>query len=86
MMMGEFMSLALQAVIVVESIFAGMFWLASARGVVSALPWRPAQYVSESERAGHQAKWNGRAALCAAVAAIFQGILVVYEHWPQVPH
>jgi hypothetical protein len=72
----------LEAAIATSSLFAGLFWLASAWGIVVAPPWRPTEHVPESERSGHQVKWNGRAALCASIAAILQTILVLYQNWP----
>jgi len=38
--------------------------------------------VAQSYRTAHQAKWNGRAALFASIAAISQGVLFLYEMIP----
>ena len=68
-----------QAVIAVFSMMAGGFWLASAIGRTVEPPWRNPKPVPEEELSAHQAKWNARAAACAATAAMFQGILLLYE-------
>jgi hypothetical protein len=73
---------SLQALIVMFSMFAGLFWTASALGrtVPSLLPWRDSEPVMPADLPAHQAKWNALAAVCAAVAALAQGFLFLLEH------
>lgn len=79
----------LQAIVAIFSMLAGMFWMASAYGHTVALawpPWRPTPLVvPPSERADHQVKWNGRAALCASIAAIAQAFYFMYDYYDRLP-
>lgn len=71
----------LHAIIVVFSLFAGVFWMASAAGrTVTVRRWPRAERVLLVDLAAHYAKWNTRAALCASIAAAAQAILFVHNH------
>jgi hypothetical protein len=75
------MDLLLQFTVVLFSLLAGGFWLASATGrTMEFLPWRPVKDVQPSELVTHQAKWNARAAMCAAVSAIAQAIIFLLQN------
>jgi len=69
-----------QAGIFLASARAGVFWLASAIGKTVEPPWRKSQDVPPELRAAHQAKWNTRAAAAASIAALLQGIQILYHH------
>jgi hypothetical protein len=75
-------SFILGFLVVMFSMLAGMFWVASGYGyTVDWQPWRIPKPVPRSKLAAHQAYWNARAALSAAVAAIAQAFLFVVEHY-----
>jgi hypothetical protein len=82
-------SFLLQFFVVMFSMFAGMFWMASAYGHAVKLvwpPWKPTSLVVlPSERPAHQAKWNGRAALCASIAAIAQALFFINQYYVNLP-
>jgi hypothetical protein len=60
----------LQAAVAVSSIFAGVFWLASATGSTVKPPWgKPFGPVAPADRPAHHTYWNIRAAFYAAIAA-----------------
>jgi hypothetical protein len=64
------------------STFAAIFWFCSATGqtvVPPWLPWRRSEKVLAEAFSTHQAKWNARAAAAAAIAALLQGIQIVYH-------
>jgi hypothetical protein len=71
----------LSALVVLFSLGAGGFWMASAYGYTVVWPWQTSKPVPPSELAAHQAYWNARAALCAAIAAIAQALLFLIEHY-----
>ena len=48
----------LQACVAIASMFAGMFWMASAYGHTVTPPWRNSHPVPEHDRPSHQAKWE----------------------------
>ena len=75
-------TVAFQAAIAVFSMSAGAFWMASAYGQAVLPRWQTSYPVTQSYRTAHQAKWNGRAALVASIAAIFQAVLFLYEMIP----
>ena len=75
-------TVSFQAAIAVFSMSAGAFWMASAYGQAVVPPWQISFPVAQSYRTAHQAKWNGRAALFASIAAISQGVLFLYEMIP----
>lgn len=70
----------LQAIAAILSMLAGLFWMTSAYGSTIDLPWRRSHKVSQADLPAHQTKWNGRAALCASVAAAAQAFSVLYHH------
>ena len=74
-------SFILSFLVVLFSLGAGGFWMASATGHTVVWPWQTSKPVPASERAAHQAYWNARAALCAAIAAIAQALLFLIEHY-----
>jgi hypothetical protein len=74
-------SIPLGALSAIFSMLAGGFWVAAAYGYTVGMPWDISQPVPETELAAHQRKWNARAALCAAVAAILQALLFAVEKW-----
>jgi len=77
----------LQFPIAAFSMLAGVFWMAAAYGHTVGAPWQPPQPVAPNERAEHQAKWNGRAAVSASIAAIFQAVFLLYQMgFPSIPH
>ena len=57
----ELIEFMLQAAIVISSMLAGMFWLASAWGIVIGPPWRTVVYVAEV--IARDIKQNGTAML-----------------------
>jgi hypothetical protein len=69
-----------QFLVVVFSMLAGMFWLSSANGTTVGYPWQVPGTVTSESLAEHQAKWNGRAALCASVAAIAQALSFIFQY------
>jgi hypothetical protein len=79
-------SFPLGAFSAIFSLLAGGFWMSAAYGRTVEFPWQQSVPVSEGDLVGHQTKWNGRAALCASVAAILQAVLILYEKaLPLVP-
>jgi hypothetical protein len=82
----------LQAGVIVFSMFAAVFWLASATGRSVGFPWQPTRPVTPADRSTHQAYWNARAALCAGIAAVLQAsafleryyfaIIMGQSQWP----
>jgi hypothetical protein len=75
------MSVLLSALGAIVSLMAGGFWMAAAYGHTVDPPWRETKRVSAVDLPAHQAKWNARAALCAAVAAMLQALLFLVEKW-----
>lgn len=73
----------LQAAVVAFSLFAAWFWLASA---VGSPPFRfgPTR-VDAALLPAFQARWNARAAFCAAFAALAQGLIYLFGNWPLPP-
>jgi hypothetical protein len=76
---GEAIVFLLHAGIVAFSLLAAWFWMAAAWGVTI---FRP-EKIPQDQLPAHQSKWNSRAALCAAVAALCQGVLFMRQYWPQ---
>jgi hypothetical protein len=78
----------LQASVVIFSILAAAFWLGSATGrsVDFLRFWRPARSVAPHDLPAFQARWNARAASCAAIAALAQGLLYLILNFPTPPH
>jgi hypothetical protein len=75
-----------QIAMFLASTCAAIFWFCSATGqtvVPPWLPWRRSEKVPSEVLSAHQAKWNARAAAAAAVAALLQGIQILY-HSPLV--
>jgi hypothetical protein len=73
-----------QVAMFLASTCAAIFWFCSATGQTVVPPWRPwrhSERVSPEALSAHQAKWNARAAAAAAVAALLQGIQLIY-HMP----
>jgi hypothetical protein len=71
-----------QIAIFLASTSAAVFWLSSATGQTVTppwLPWRRSEKVPPELIAAHQAKWNAMAAAAAAVAALLQGIQILYH-------
>jgi hypothetical protein len=83
------LSFPLAAFSAIFSMCAGAFWMAAAYGTSVHFPWQEPHRISLAGLPAHQARWNGRAALCASVAAIFQALLFLYEKWgvvfPTIP-
>jgi hypothetical protein len=71
--------LLFQTAIFLASACAGTFWLSSATGNTVTLPWRTSVKVPPEKLAAHQAKWNGLAAASASIAALFQGVQILYN-------
>ena len=65
--------------IFLASTCAAIFWLCSAIGQTVVPPWRRSETVPPDLRSAHQAKWNALAAAAAAVAALLQGIQILYH-------
>jgi hypothetical protein len=80
-MPGPTPDLLFQTAIFLASTCAGIFWMASAYGHTVVPPWRNSVKVSAEHLPAHQAKWNGRAAASASIAALFQGVQILYN-WP----
>jgi hypothetical protein len=87
----EFSVFLLQWLVVVFSIFAGLFWLNAASTarrteILYWPPWRAPRLVPQTDDPaalrGYQAKWNARAAICASIAAIAQAVLFVIDKYP----
>jgi hypothetical protein len=78
-MPGPTPDLLFQAAIFLASTCAGIFWMASAYGSTVTPPWRTSVKVSPEALPAHQAKWNGRAAASASIAALFQGVQILYN-------
>ena len=72
-----------QVAMFLASTCAAIFWFCSATGQTVVLPWRHSEKVPPEALTAHQAKWNARAAAAAAVAALLQGIQLLY-HSPLV--
>jgi hypothetical protein len=68
-----------QTAIFLASTCAGVFWMASAYGKTVTPPWRTSVTVPPEALPTHQAKWNGRAAACASIAALIQGVQILYN-------
>jgi hypothetical protein len=77
------MTFFLNFLVVLFSLLAGGFWLASALGsTINFLkPWTPSHPVPPNDRLAHQTYYNARAALCASVAAIAQAFLFLYTYY-----
>jgi hypothetical protein len=71
--------LLFQTAIFLASTCAGIFWMSSAYGNTVTPPWRTSVKVPPEALAAHQAKWNGLAAASASIAALFQGVLILYN-------
>jgi hypothetical protein len=72
----------LTAGVVIFSLFAAGAWMTSTgKRTFELLPWRPSVLVSEDQLVEHQTKWNARAALFAAIAAVFQAALFFYQYY-----
>jgi hypothetical protein len=71
-------SFFLQELLVLFSLMSGGFWMAAASKFWP--PWKPMKRLVEEELPEHQAKWNGRAAFCAGLAALCQGLYFLIEH------
>jgi hypothetical protein len=73
----------LNFLVVLFSLLAGGFWLASALGRTISFqkPWTASQPVPPNDLPAHQSYYNARAALCASVAAIAQAILFLYTYY-----
>jgi hypothetical protein len=70
--------------VVISSLLAGLFWLASATGYTVDYPWKlskPSVPVAPADLSAHQTYWNARAALCASIAAIAQASLFLYTYY-----
>ena len=78
-MPGPTPDLLFQTAIFLASTCAGIFWMASAYGSTVDPPWRTSVKVSPEALPAHQAKWNGRAAVSASIAALFQGVQMLYN-------
>jgi hypothetical protein len=78
-MPGPTPDLLFQTVIFFTSACAGVFWMASAYGSTVDPPWRTSVKVPPEALPAHQAKWNGRAAASASIAALFQGVQILYN-------
>jgi hypothetical protein len=77
----QMFSFPLQAFSAIFSLLAGGFWMAAAYGYTVTMPWDVSRPVPESELAIHQRKWNARAALCAAIAAILQALTFIVQNY-----
>jgi hypothetical protein len=75
------MGFLLSALSALFSLLAGGFWMAAAYGKSVEFPWQQPRRIALAGMPEHQAKWNGRAALCASIAAISQAILFLVERW-----
>jgi hypothetical protein len=78
------MTFIFNAVVVIFSLCAGAFWMASATGRTLPHPWKPwesSQPVPLVDLPNHQSYWNARAALCASIAAIAQALLFLYSYY-----
>ena len=71
----------LQAIVAIFSLLAGGFWSASAYGRTVGYPWQQPQAVPLAGLIEHQTKWNGRAAICASIAAIAQAMSFAADHY-----
>jgi len=72
----------LNAFVVLFSLFAGWFWMLSALGFTFEPPWKDPHRVEPAELPAHQSRWNACAASCAALAAMFQALLFLYNSPP----
>jgi hypothetical protein len=68
-----------QLAIFIASTCAGVFWLSSAVGKTVTPPWRTPQNVPPQLLTAHQAKWNAWAAASASIAALLQGLQILYN-------
>lgn len=71
----------LQFLVAIFSLLAGGFWMAAAYGRTVGYPWQESRAVPLDSLMDHQTKWNGRAALCASLAAITQALSFVFDHY-----
>lgn len=71
----------LNFLVVIFSMFAGAFWMASAYGRTVTPLFQSSNQVLPENLPAHQSLWNGRAALCAALAAISQAFLFIYNFY-----
>jgi hypothetical protein len=76
-----FVAFFLNFLVVLFSLLAGGFWMASALGRTITPLSKPSTDVPPEQLPAHQALWNGRAALCAAGAAIFQAFLFLHNYY-----
>jgi hypothetical protein len=65
----------LELCVIVFSLAAGVCWMASAYGHTITPPWKLSVRHLPEDLPAHQARWSGRAAFCASIAAIAQGFL-----------
>jgi hypothetical protein len=77
----SFAAFFLNFLVVIFSLFAGAFWMASAHGRTITPLFGPSTEVPPQDLPAHQSLWNGRAALCAALAAISQAFLFFYNYY-----
>lgn len=75
-------SYLIQAIIVIFSLFAAWFWLSSATGYPIIFRFRSgrAPRVNPADLPAFQSRWNARAAICAAIAALAQAALFLYAY------
>jgi hypothetical protein len=63
------MTFILNSLVVISSLLAGLFWLASATGYTIAYPWKlskPSVPVAPADLPAHETYWNAPAALCVS--------------------
>jgi hypothetical protein len=83
----EFIVFFLNFFVVFFSLMAGAFWMASAYGRSVTPLFKQSTKAPLADLAAHQSLWNGRAALCAACAAISQALLFLYNYYHlTIPH
>ena len=70
-----------QFLVIIFSLLAGMFWLSAANGTTVGYPWQVPRKVAPADLAGHQTKWNSRAAFSASAAAIAQAFSFAFQYY-----
>jgi len=70
-----------EALVAIFSMLAGIFWMSAAYGHTIGYPWEETRRVPLAGLLEHQAKWNGRAAVCASIAATCQALSFLFEHY-----